>query len=452
MKKTIILLAVALASIASAQTSNLLSYVNIGSGANTGDGDPLRTAFGKINGNFALLSSIVDSNAASGGGITNFSFTAASVSSTSAPSMIVVGVTNGIAYCFASIPAGSAGATGAPGTNTVNVTNVYTAYNPTNSIETSSRFTITNIATLNFAGTNFIGQFSQLDSFDLSVPILGAVGIFPGSNEFEQVWLNYTATNWSGTNGWFLPDSASSTMIYTNIAVAVVGAVGSSGALTLYGMDHPEAAGRYNMIYRQGIGTQQTPVLPTDLVNLQTLNNALASYFASPLVKSVDSNQVTHVQMLDGQKVLMDATSQHFSLFVDSVVASGTNLLISVNVTNMFPGYTFQVSTNLGAADGGFYTSSSFTVSTNSGEVVFTTPMLASYSFYRMRLNYPNTFVITPQLTLPAGTLYPPNAWSLTTITSTMPNFSFWTGNSNGQALVSVSVSNGVASIKQLAP
>jgi hypothetical protein len=43
-----------------------------------------------------------------------------------------------------------------------------------------------------------------------------------------------------------------------------------------------------------------------------------------------------------------------------------------------------------------------------------------------------------------AAMIYPSNTWNLAAITNAMPNFSFWTGNSNGQALVTLSLSNGV--------
>jgi hypothetical protein len=319
----------------------------------------------------------------SGGGVTNFVFAASSVASTSAPVMAIVGVTNNIAYCFVQIPAGAPGAPGAPGTNTVSVTNVYTAYNPSNCILTGSRFTITNIATLNFAGTNFIGRFPQVDSYTLHVPNIGGGGLDPGVPEFEQVWLNYTATNWSGTNGWFLPTSSMNTMVYTNVAVAVVGAVGNTGALDIYGMDHPPQAGVYNMIYRQGIGTQMTPTLPTDLVNLQYLQNYVGQYFASPVYKFIDTNSLTHVQIINGSQLLLDVTSMNYYLTVSSIKAVGTNIQMGVALSNYVPGYQFQISTNMLAAGSGFVTSTNFTISTNAGMVIFTTPMLSTYAYYR---------------------------------------------------------------------
>jgi hypothetical protein len=42
------------------------------------------------------------------------------------------------------------------------------------------------------------------------------------------------------------------------------------------------------------------------------------------------------------------------------------------------------------------------------------------------------------------GALYPSNTWNLPAITNAMPNFSVWTGNSNGCCLVTISLSNGV--------
>jgi Concanavalin A-like lectin/glucanases superfamily len=50
------------------------------------------------------------------------------------------------------------------------------------------------------------------------------------------------------------------------------------------------------------------------------------------------------------------------------------------------------------------------------------------------------------------GNYFPSNTWSMSVITNSMANFSFWIGNSNGQALISLYLSNGVPYIKQLAP
>jgi hypothetical protein len=58
----------------------------------------------------------------------------------------------------------------------------------------------------------------------------------------------------------------------------------------------------------------------------------------------------------------------------------------------------------------------------------------------------------TNTIPVAGGLIYPSNTWNLTTITSAMPNFSIWQGNSNGLAFVSVYTSNGVARVKQLVP
>ncbi|MGH7971498.1 MAG: hypothetical protein ACREIC_22500, partial [Limisphaerales bacterium] len=52
----------------------------------------------------------------------------------------------------------------------------------------------------------------------------------------------------------------------------------------------------------------------------------------------------------------------------------------------------------------------------------------------------------------PTGDYFPSNTWNLAAITTGMTNGDFWIGNSNGQALVSVYLYNGVAYVKQLAP
>lgn len=48
-----------------------------------------------------------------------------------------------------------------------------------------------------------------------------------------------------------------------------------------------------------------------------------------------------------------------------------------------------------------------------------------------------------------AGMIWPSNSWSIATITNTVPNFAYGTFSSNGQALVTVQVTNGVVRIVQ---
>ena len=50
-----------------AQISNQLSLINLGTGPNTGTGDPLRTALAKANTNFVLLATALDSNTIASG-------------------------------------------------------------------------------------------------------------------------------------------------------------------------------------------------------------------------------------------------------------------------------------------------------------------------------------------------------------------------------------------------
>ena len=50
------------------------------------------------------------------------------------------------------------------------------------------------------------------------------------------------------------------------------------------------------------------------------------------------------------------------------------------------------------------------------------------------------------------GSLWPNSIWNLTNLTNNMPNFSFLQANSNGQALISIYLSNGVVFLKQIQP
>jgi hypothetical protein len=83
--------------------------------------------------------------------------------------------------------------------------------------------------------------------------------------------------------------------------------------------------------------------------------------------------------------------------------------------------------------------------SVTTGEPLFT-------AFNKVNLNFSYVEGQIAGISTNGGTIYPSNTWSLTTITSAMANTSYWIGNSNGAALVSVSLSNGIATVKQLAP
>ena len=86
----------------------------------------------------------------------------------------------------------------------------------------------------------------------------------------------------------------------------------------------------------------------------------------------------------------------------------------------------------------------------NSNNVATGEPLFTAFNKVNLNFSYVESQI--NGIATNGGTIYPSNSWSLTTITSGMANTSYWIGNSNGAALVSVSLSNGIATIKQLAP
>jgi len=66
------------------------------------------------------------------------------------------------------------------------------------------------------------------------------------------------------------------------------------------------------------------------------------------------------------------------------------------------------------------------------------------FNLYTNTAPNPSFLNLSNQVNAVGGITYPSNAWNLMTITSALPNFAVWVGNSNGCCLVTLSVSNGV--------
>jgi hypothetical protein len=87
-----------------AQVSNQLNLVNVGTGGNTGTGDPLRTAFQKINTNLLTIAAAIDALPA-GSSVTNIVFTnTTTLPAGSSVTVTNLGVVGGIAFFSSASP------------------------------------------------------------------------------------------------------------------------------------------------------------------------------------------------------------------------------------------------------------------------------------------------------------------------------------------------------------
>ena len=418
MKKIIILLTVALASVASAQTSNLLSYVNTGSGANTGTGDPLRTAFGKINGNFALLSSIVDSNAASGGGsLTDV---------TNVATAITVVSSNGVV-------------------GWVNTQNFITALT-TNIARTSHKFTLFTTNNFTMSGSNYVGRFSQV--YDSQIVAPQVPGDIPGLMVPvpEKLWGSF-----SGTNNWFpLTNGA---VYFTNISISVVGTNFTGlGSVTIYGLDHPELYGNVVAFDGQTFNFNGSKIA--------TLNDLAATvHVLAPPVQMaggwiLDSQVVSGYELVTyyshNSKIFeLAASGSSINQAFGGIDGTGTNITILTPSTNLLTGWMLEECTNI-SPPVLWLPTTNFTTNISSGVVTFTVPINFGLQaqFFRLRLPSATTATFSVPATFSAGALYPSNTWSLYAITNVMHAGDIMTVNSNGVKLVDVWMSNSTPILK----
>lgn len=314
----------------------------------------------------------------------------------------------------------------------------------TNLVLASKYLTLLNSNNFVFTGSNYLGSFPNLASWTINPPNVGGGGLSLPTNAIENL---YGSTN--GGTSWFI--ITNQTPIAITVLLSVVGDSNSApGSILLQALDHPELAGHV-ITYDGQITSVADATGPKDAVNLETLNVILGNRLNGQFVGSMDTNNVPHSILAENGQTVIDIASPNSTL-ANNLSVSGTNLLLNIPVTNFITGWKITASTNLAQ----FYAWPVFTnysISTNSGIVTFTIPKPAFTTYYFWPQGPAlNRVTITPPLTLLAGTLYPSNPWSLYTVTNQMVNGEFWTGNSNGLALISLYLSNGVPFIKQLAP
>lgn len=130
----------------------------------------------------------------------------------------------------------------------------------------------------------------------------------------------------------------------------------------------------------------------------------------------------------------------------------GTNILIGVAVTNLTPGWAMYSSTNLDLLNG-FSVTTNYTTNIVSGICTFTLPIQPfSAQYYFDPRSAPlavATFNIPVQFQ--AGISYASNTWNFPAISNALvaSGQRWWTGDSNNQALVTLSNSNGVVRYAQ---
>jgi hypothetical protein len=372
-------------------------------------GDPWSTAASKLNSMLSYLFNRLGTNAPFG--FTNTTTLAAGSSAT----VTNVGTVNGIAYFQLGIPQGL------PGTNTV------TAYVFTNSVLSSSSYVLTNINPLYCNGSNFIGSFSQLYKYSLVLPNTGS-GLSPGVNLVESLIIS---TN--GGTSWFTND-ATTVAIWTNVLVSVVGDNNTNyaGAITLYGLDHPEVYGRTNTSEGQ-YWTFDDPVNDQNPVTLAYLKTYIAN--ATGLSWQLIGNHYVYAPY--GQTNIDMAISMAGGGWITSIKPVSTNWVLTA--TNIIPGYQLQISTNLSLTYG-WSSPGTYTTTTNlysaTNQWTFTIPKAnipASYAFFRLATFKSVSTTIYPPLVLKSATVWTSNAWSdaLSVITN-YPDRSFGVASSNG--------------------
>ena len=281
------------------------------------------------------------------------------------------------------------GAPGTPGNGTNYVATIFT-----NSVLSSKQYVMLNTNPLAFNigsigggyASNYVGSFSNLYSYNLVTPSLGASGLSPGTNLNEVLTVS---TN--GGASWFTP-----TTFLTNnpVLVSVFGSSNAApGSLTLLGVDHPELIGRTNAMFGQSFAFAN-PVLSSDPVTLGYLNGYPVAVLANTVglgnnffESSTNISGTNHLYFSAFSTTSLDLSSFIQYVRIDSIGldATKTNVLLNVAVSNYVAGSFIETTTNL-AAPWTLATSSGSI--TNSGEITFTNPISAiSVQFWRARGN-----------------------------------------------------------------
>jgi hypothetical protein len=371
------------------------------------------------------------------GYITNLTATNTTTLSPGSSATVNCGVVGGIGWISIGVPQGLTGATGAmgaAGTNTV--TNIFTAFNFTNQVLGNRRTVLFSTNNFTFGTSNFLARVPNLYNELMEPGMLGAAGLTPGTNVFEQLWGSVT-----GTNGWFVVTNGFWT---TNaISISAVGAGGGIGMVTLYGVDHYELLGVTNSYFGEYQQFNE-PQNASDAATKNYVDVAVANALPGNWLQYTDTNFLQHLVCMQQSVTVVDIASVPNWIGITGNSISGTNLLFTAYATNLVAGFWLESETNLSLANS-FLLMTNYTLSTNSGVATFTVPIFPNVpmAFFRLRSPGKSSMTFSGPLISPA-TIYPSNTWSLANITNWMHNGDIVTVNSNGVKLVDVQLSNGV--------
>ena len=146
------------------------------------------------------------------------------------------------------------------------------------------------------------------------------------------------------------------------------------GRLVINGLNATNLWNRTNSLVGQ-VTQVSTPVNPADAATKQYVDAHPGT--VSPWVASVDTNAVTHCGYAFNSLTLADLASAPAWIRIDGLVAdgTGTNLVLTINQTNLVTGWAIHGATNLLTPAGSWLVFTNYTVATNSGELSFTIPI-----------------------------------------------------------------------------
>ena len=245
----------------------------------------------------------------------------------------------------------------------------------TNTLQNSFTLTLTNLNPLTFTGSNYIGQFSQLYSYNLVTPQLGGGGQAPPTNQFEMVCISYDGTNWAAlTNASGSTPPFGAPAIFQNVYVAVVGAAGNAGALTLTGLNQTNLWNRTNSLVGQRLWVG-APLTGSDAATKAYVDANAGT--ASPWVGFTDTNPITHCSYTANGVTMADFESIAAWIRIDGLVTDSakTNLLLTIAQTNLVAGWMIYAQTNLLAPLAQWPAFTNYVATTNAGEVTFKLPI-----------------------------------------------------------------------------
>ena len=335
-------------------------------------GDPSPVAFTHVNHSLLYLAN-QQTNLRSAM-LTNLVFTATNLPAGSAPTAVVTGVINGIAYVVQGIPAA------APNTNTI------TAYNFTNQVLSSRQIPVytTNYAFWDVAshGSNFLGRFAGVVDWRL-------YGGDDAGNPPMPMPVKLMAS-FSGSNSWF--ELTNSFVTQSNISLSIVtngpsqsgGHQVNGGYCTIYTMDHWELYKKDNVFDYQTLRRNTPPVDGADLVTKSYVDTAIAFAINSAFNLGTDSQGISHYKYSVMGSEVVDLVGVVKSVQITGCVSDGLgNVVLSIPVTNLVAGWQLQTTTNIALGGPGFTTFTNYSAVTNTGVLNLTVAMTQPQLFFR---------------------------------------------------------------------